>query len=177
MTFEEYRLNTLKAKGKKRKSIIKNSHTMKEIWEWINANKWFGIKEKITKKQFGELIRCVHTIYADKLCSGSDVVFPLQMGSVILYKVKTRAEIKEGKIRTGKPVDWSETLKLWYEDKTAKEKKILVRRDCPLLFKIKYCVSKAKYKNKMLYTFRPNRGIKKRLSVLINNNEIDAYQL
>ena len=110
------------------------------------------------------------------MLNGEDVSLPDRMGRLSLVIQERNVKIIDGKVKCSRPINWKETLKLWYEDEEAKNKKILVRRDDNKVFKIRYNHSYGITKNKQFFKFAPCRSLRLKLKDKIENNEItDAF--
>ena len=174
MTFEEFRKQTLKV-NQSRKHKVTNSIGVYDIYKYIRKNKWEGIGQKITEKQFYAIIRTLNKALIDQLFQNKDVRLPY-LGQLELRKKETKVKFIDNRLIVTKPIDWDQTLKLWYEDQEAKEQKILIRGEQKEVYKIHYNKSRAKYKNKAFFEFQPNRQIKVKLKEYIINNKIDAFK-
>lgn len=172
MDYNNFRLGTLKAVGKK-DFKVKNSNTLRSIYRALH--KKHAIPSEMTESQFSDIIKCVHKTYIEHFINGSDIVFPCNMGRIELKKYPTKAELIGDKLKTNYPINWKGTLQWWYEDATARAKKKLLRHESKYVFRILYNKSKAKFNNKTFYKFTPARSFKKALREKINNNEIDAF--
>lgn len=172
MSYEEFRLQTLKAVGKKNFKV-KDSYTLRTIYRSLRKER--QIPAIMTEQQFSMIIKEVHKAYIEHFLEGGDIIFPLHMGRIELKKYNTKVTFSEGKLKTNYPVDWQRTLKWWYEDSDAKEHKKLLRHEPKNVFSILYSKAKAKYPNKTFYKFTPARSFKRALREKINNNEIDAF--
>ena len=172
--YNEFRAKTIGLFGKKHFKIS-NSYGTKQAWRWLRKNKWLDIGQPITEHDFGAIIKAVNLALKDRLFKGHDIHLPERMGKIEIRKYSTKIRIKDGKMRTNLPVNWSRTLKLWYSDEEAKKSKFLVRQEPKQLFTIYYNKSIANYNNQAFYQFTPNRTFKKELSDKVNNDEIDAF--
>ena len=173
MSYEEFRKEILKI-DKPRNHKVKGSYGVYDAYKYIRKNKWFGL-DPFTEHQFYTIIRGINKELADYLTSGGTIKLPYGMGKIMLIKVPAKAKFKEGKLINTKPIDWDKTLKLWYEDEECRNSKILVRSDVKSKFKIIYDKSKARYKNKKLYSFLPNRDLKIKLKEKIQEGIVDAF--
>lgn len=82
--------------------------------------------------------------------------------------------IVDNKLRINYPVNWHDTIKLWFEDEEARKNKTLLRDESREGYTIKYNKYDANYENKCFYEFAVNRFIKKALKDEIKNNKIDS---
>jgi hypothetical protein len=100
------------------------------------------------------------------------------MGSLELRSNPTYVKFENGKIKTNRVIDWNATLKLWFKDKEAKNRKQLVRTENKKIFSVFYNKGKAKYNNKVFFEFIPNRTVKQTIKENINNGIItDTFLL
>lgn len=172
-SFDSFRKEVLKTNTKKNFKI-KNSYTVQSAYRWVKKNIWKADKHLVSEHDFRVIVKTINQAYADKLLRTNKIVFPLYMGEVEITKRPVKTRIINGKINTGRKINWKETLQLWYEDEEAKRNKVLVRHEIKESYKIGYRKSKAKFKNKMLINFSPIREIKIKLKEKINRGEADA---
>lgn len=172
--FDDFRVRMLKANTPKIFKV-RNSYGNKKAWRWLKKNKWLNLGQPITERQFGIIIKTINKYLVDRLLEGHDIDLPCGMGKIELRKYNPKFKYINGKMETSLPIDWLETLKLWYEDKEAKDKKFLIRRENKTMFKIRYNKEKCKYNNQIFYQFKAHRDVRKRLSEKIKNNDIDAF--
>lgn len=172
MDYNEFRLKTLKAVGKKNFKVS-NSCTLRTIYRALYKDNI--IPREMTEHQFSSIIKEMHKCYIHHFLRGSDIVFPLNMGRIELKKYHTGVKFEDGKLKTNYPIDWKRTLQWWYEDDNARTQKKLLRKEARTVFRIMYNKARAKYNNKSFYRFTPARSFKKVLREKINNNEIDAF--
>ena len=99
------------------------------------------------------------------------------MGELELRKGPTSVSVVNGKIKNNMPIDWDQTLKLWYEDAEAFKNKTLVRLRETEPFKVVYNRIRATYKNKAFYNLKLNRDLKVRIKKKIRSGTLDAFKL
>ena len=172
MDKKEFISNILKLGSRKHR--VSNSNGSKEAWRWLKKNKWLGLPP-ITEGNFGMIINEINKKYQEYLCQSRDVKFPHGLGRLELRKYKTDVKIVNGKIVNNMPIDWKETLNLWYEDEESKAKKQLVKRNPGYVFSIYYNRIGTTFKNRLFYQFFPTRALKVRLKELINQGRVDAF--
>lgn len=157
---------------------ITNSLGSYDAYKYIRKNKWFDIGRPLTEKEFYKIIRRINELLAEELLKGNDVNFPNRMGRLELRKRNSLPVIdKNGNLKVSYAIDWDSTLKLWYEDKDAYNRKTLIKLPERNIFRVKYTKDSANYNNKSFMDFQINRDIKLRLKQKIKNNEIDAFSL
>lgn len=177
MELSEFRKKVLRAEEKKHHFNITNSNGTKEAWRWIKKNKWLDIGCPITELQFGKIIKAINLTLQDKLLEGKDVSFPNRMGRLEIRKFKAKIEYIDNKVVTTLPVNWKETLKLWWEDEEAHKNKTLVRHEGSDRFAIYFNREYANFANKSFYKFMPTRSFRKKLRDKIVNEGFDALLL
>lgn len=158
--YTEFRKRVVGA-GDCRGSKINNSWGVYDSYKWIRKNGWYDIGRAVKEHEFYAVVRAVNKLLAAEIGAGRSVTFPSRMGHLELRKIQTGVKWKNGRLKITYPVDWEKTLRLWFDDDEAREKKLVVRIESGVLFKIKYCKYKANYRNMSYYQFQVNRGIKK----------------
>lgn len=174
MTMELEEFKTQIGRPHDRTFKIKGSVGVYDFYKRLRKNKWEGIGRPLTEKQFYSIIRNINNLLAENIANGESVVFPAKMGKLELRKSERGASIVDGKLKILYPVDWSETLKLWYEDVEARNQKILKRFETPYTYRVRYSKGRANYENKGFYAFTLNRFIKRALKENIKNRKIDT---
>ena len=163
------------------KTLIKKANTKKEhkITASLGMREAFRYYTKKSKaldeKEFRRVIRYINNLLQESLVSGEDINLPCRMGRLELRKFKTSVSFKDGKIITNLPIDWDETLNLWYEDEESFKEKRKVRMEVPEVFRVYYKKSTANYNNKSFLTFKVNRDLKQKLKTNIINKKVDAF--
>ena len=173
-TFEQFKQETLRKKPKANR--VQNSWGVYNCYKSIRKHGWFNIGRPVTEKEFYAIIRGVNDLLAEEIARGETVKFPERMGKLELRKYECGAFVKDGKLKVTYPVDWSETLKLWYRDEEAKRQKTLLRNENPFIYHVVYCAQgeNANYENKCFYQFALNTFVKKALSRNIKQGKIDT---
>ena len=155
---------------------ITNSLGNYDAYKYIRKNKWFNIGRPLTEHEFYQIIRRINNYLAEELVNGNDIIFPNRMGKLELRKRNSLPVIdKNGKLKVTYAIDWDKTIKLWFEDEEAYNKRQLVKIPEREIFRIRYSKEDANYKNKSFIEFQVNRDIKVRLKQKIKNNEIEAF--
>lgn len=173
---QEFIVSVKKVTGP-REHKVKGSFGVYDSYKWTRKNKWLNIGRPITEHEFYSIIRKVNNYLADSLLYGHSIVFPKRMGELELRKGPTSVSLVNGKIKNNMPIDWDQTLKLWYEDAEAFKNKTLVRLRETELFKVVYNRIRATYKNKAFYNFKLNRDLKVRIKKKIRSGTLDAFKL
>ena len=173
MEFTEF-VNEIQKKRQKGPFKVRNSWGIYAVYKHIRKNKWYDIGRPLKEHEFYSIIRGVNDLLAEELANGNTVHLPHRMGKLELRKHKNGVSIVNGKLKIKYPIDWSETMKLWFEDSEAKKNKTLLRRDNNQVYHIRYNKYDANYENKSFYEFTLNRFIKLALKDNINQGKIDA---
>jgi hypothetical protein len=174
MEFEEFRDTILKRSKSKKPFKVLNSWGVYDAYKLLRKNKWYSIGRPLKEKEFYSIIRGVNRLMADEIANGKTIQFPQRMGALELRKYKVGATLVDGKLRVTYPPDWSETLKLWYEDEEARKNKTILRNNNPYVYYIRFLRDMAIFDNKHFYMFQTNTFIKKALSENIKQGKIDT---
>lgn len=153
---------------------VRNSWGIRDAHRYIRKNHWFNIGRPVSEKEFYAIVRQVNLRLAKEIAMGNTVTFPCRMGKLELRKHKVGAEFLDGKLKVSYPLNWPETLKLWYEDEEARKRKTVLRHDSPYVYYVYYDRWRASYENKVFYRFALNTFIKKELSKNIKSNKVDT---
>lgn len=172
-TFKEY-VAGMSRKGCLNK--VRNSWGIYDVYKSIRKHHWYNIGRPVTEKEFYSIIRSVNKLLAEEIALGHTVKLPQKMGKLELRKYEVGVKMKDGKLKITYPVDWAETLKLWYEDAEAEKQKILLRNENPFVYWVRYCTegTHCKYPNKYFYQFALNTFVKKALSRNIKAGKVDT---
>lgn len=174
MNFEEFRDKT-KNVTESRTHKVKDSIGIRQIFLFVQKNKWFNRGKAVREQQFQQIVRNVNNLLTQELIDGKVIKFPQGMGALELRKLQNTARIVDGKLKVSYPIDWDATLKLWYEDQEALQNKTIVRVTDKEVFKILYNKTAANYPNKGFFEFKVNRDIKVRLKRRIKQGRIEAF--
>lgn len=173
MDFKEFQ-EIVQKKRTKKKAKVSNSWGVYDAYKHIRKNGWYNIGRPLKEHEFYSIIRGINNLLAEEIVKGNDIHFPHGMGKLELRKGKREAYLKEGKLVVTYPIDWNKTLKLWYENEEARNKKILIRRETEYVYKVKYNKHAAQYKNQCFYEFDTNRFIKQKLKENIIKGKADS---
>ena len=173
-TFEQYIAEIFSRKGSKGK--VRDSLGVYDVYKKLRKNHWYNIGRPVKEKEFYAIIRGVNKLLAEELAQGNTVTFPFRMGKLELRKFQVGVKLVDGKVKVTYPINWSETLRLWYNDAEAEKQKILMRTEVPWAYHIRYCTEgrSAKYPNKNFYQFAVNTFIKRALKHNIKQGKVDA---
>lgn len=173
MKFEEFRDTILKKRSHK-EFKVKNSFGVYDIYKIIRKSKWENIGKPISEHDFYAIIRGVNNLLAIELGKGETVVFPARMGRLELRKKRQGVSIVDNHLENTYPINWNNTIRLWYDNAVARSKKILLRDENKVGYFVKYCKATANYENQSFYQFTLNRFIKQALKKNIKEGKIDT---
>lgn len=173
MSLKDFKDSVLK-RNKSKTSKIRNSWGSYDAYKSIRKHQWYDIGRPLKEGEFYSIVRRVNNLLAENLSNGETVVFPSRLGKLELRKSMRGASIVDNRLHVTYPVNWDETIKLWYEDQQARQDKVLLRNEEKYVFRVKYCKHDAAFENKVFYSFTLNRRIKKALKEKINRGEIDT---
>lgn len=160
-----------------RKHRIRNSLGVYDAYKDYRKNKPKEKKYILTESQYFAIIRRINNFLADEIVLGKDVKLPCRMGTIEIRKSEKNIWIDEnGNLKSNLPIDWENTLKLWYEDKEAYKNRQLIRHEEAEIYRIHYDKLNAYYTNKSYYGFAFNKELRARLKRSIRLGIIDAYQ-
>lgn len=171
VTLEKF-TEALQKRKEKRKHKIKNSWGEYDYYKWLRKRGWRDIGNLLTEKDFYILMSDIFSQISDKIAAGESLKLPYRMGVIELGKKNGTLKVRDGKLYTNYQIDWQKTIKLWYEDKEAMQKKQLIRIVEKAIFKIGYF----KKLTPFLALF-PSRALKQKVKKAVQNNEIDAFEL
>ena len=175
MQLQEFRRKLLKV-DKPRKVKISNSYGVYDAYKYYRKNKPKNKKYIIKESTYFTIIRKLNLMLVQELLSQKDIIFPLNMGKLEVRKWFPEVKLdKDGKVKNNYPIDWDSTLRLWHEDKDAREKKLLLKKKEKTVFVIRYNKNKSKYKNQSYFEFIVNRALKLSLKDKIKEGNFDAY--
>lgn len=153
---------------------IRNSFGVYDAYKLARKNGWYDIGRPLKEHEFYAVVRGVNNMFAQELSMGNTVVLPERMGKLELRKHEVGVSIVDGKLKNTYPVNWDETVRLWYEDEEARKNKTLLRIENKYVYKVGYNKRDALYNNKTFYRFSLNRKIKRTLKKNIEQGKTDA---
>ena len=171
--FKEFRNQIVRSRDKKT-AKVRNSWGVYDAYKSIRKKGWYDLGRPIKEHEFYGVVRGVNSLLAAEIASGIPITFPSRMGKLELKKTLRGVSIVDNKLRINYPVNWHDTIKLWFEDEEARKNKTLLRDESREGYTIKYNKYDANYENKCFYEFAVNRFIKKALKDEIKNNKIDS---
>lgn len=174
MEYKEFLAEVQKQRTKKEMKV-KGSWGVYDAYKHIRKNGWYNIGRPLKEHEFYSIIRGINNLLAQEFTSGTDIHLPHSMGKIEVRNLRRGVFFNDkGKLINTYPIDWSETMKLWYDDEEARESKILIRREiksAPKVIYNKYC---AHYKNQCFYEFIPNRFMVRAYHKNSANNKVDT---
>lgn len=161
-SFEEFR--TRIQNHKSLKITVTNSLGVYDAFKYYRKTRPKDKKYVLKDVQYFKIIRMVNEHFADEIALGHDVVLPCHMGRIELRKFEYSIRIgKNGKVINNLPIDWQATIRLWYEDKEAYQKRQVIRLNWKTAYRIHYARHNAYYTNRRYFEFRFNQQLRKRL--------------
>ena len=172
MEFKDFKNNIVKANTHKVFTVT-NSYGIRQAWRYLVKDKKID-QSTISEHKFNEVIKEMHKAFVEYILKGHDIKLPHGMGTLEIRKTVHSPRYKGNKLINPYPIDWNNTLKLWYQDKEAFENKILIRLENKTVFRILYNKKNAQYKNQVYYKFTPARSFKLLLKKQALDNNIDS---
>ena len=173
MSFDEFTEEICKKRGKKNFKVT-NSWGIYDVYKHIRKNKWYNIGRPLKEHEFYSIIRGVNNLLAENIANGETIVFPHRMGKLEIRKFQSGVSLVDGRLKITYPVNWEETLRLWFEDEEAKKNKTLLRHEENYVYHIRYNKHEAVYENMCFYEFAVSKSIKQALKENIKKNKIDT---
>lgn len=173
MDYKEFNTKMRKA-GTHKFARVRNSFGVYDCYKYIRKNKWYDIGRPLQEHEFYSIIRGINKLLANELAQGKEVILPQRMGKLELRRFERGASFVNGKLRITYPIDWSKTLRLWYEDGEAMRSKTLIRDEDKYAYYIKYNKFDANYENKSFYQFCLNRFVGQALHENIKKGKVDT---
>lgn len=173
MDFKEFSTEVRNARTNKQ-AKVRNSWGVYDVYKFIRKKGWYDIGRPLKEHEFYSIIRMVNDLLAEELKQGNEVTFPCRMGKLELRKIQVGVSLVDGKLKNTYPINWHETLQLWFEDSEAKANKTLLRRNEEYTYFIRYNKYAADYENQSFYQFAVNRFVKQELYRNISKGKIDT---
>lgn len=125
--------------------------------------------------QYLSIIREMNLLIVDELIFNKSVKLPCGFGKLEILKYEPTSWIdSNGKLKSNRPINMNETLRLWHEDEEARFNKSIVRYDSDFIFRFKYPLRGRKSKNSRYFAMQFNRSMRQKLSLAIKSGEYDA---
>lgn len=134
-------------------------------------------------KTFSKVIKEINKEIRNHIVdTGLEFKLPNGIGSIVLYKIKTKVVFKEdGTMKINHPIDYKATKELWKEDEECRKNKQVVRHmnnhSNGYSFRIRLLHKKKAIKNKSILKLRVNRQLKRNLAQNIFKGTIDALTI
>ena len=161
-----------------RKHKITGSYGVYDAYKYYRKRKPDNKKYVLTESQYFAIIRNIHTKLIADFLKGIDIYFPCLMGQIEVRQHSIEPKLSDtGKLVYNAPIDWSKTLKLWYEQPEAYKNKILIKQENREYYSIIYSKKNAKYKNQSYICFKPSRSLKLGLKQAINSGQLQGSKL
>lgn len=173
MNYTEFVDKIVKRRSKKNFKVT-NSWGVYDSYKAIRKHKWYDIGRPLTEHEFYKIIREVNNLLAEELAIGKEVIFPCRMGKLEIRKRPVGVSLVRGELKNTYPIAWENTIRLWFEDEEAKNKKTLVRKEVKDVYYVKYNKFRANYENQSFYEFKLNRFVKLALNKNVNKGKIDT---
>lgn len=173
MDFKEFQ-EIITKKRTKKKAKVSNSWGVYDVYKHIRKNGWYNIGRPLKEHEFYSIIRGINLLLAEEILKGNSVKFFHRMGHLDLRKKEHGVYLKDGKLVNTYPVNWNDTIKLWYEDEEARKNKTLIRLNSKYVYHVQYSKYRACYKNRRFYEFALNRFIKQKLKENIISGKTDT---
>lgn len=154
---------------------IRNSLGVYDGYKYYRKNKPDDRKYVLSESQYFAIIRQINNLLVDDIVMGIEVKLPYRMGTIEVRKYEKSLKIGEnGQVKTNLPIDWDNTLKLWYKDEESYKNKTLLRLDEQEIYKVLYNKENINFNNRSFYEFVFNKDLKLRLKHNIKQGIIDA---
>lgn len=130
----------------------------------------------ISPEEYYVLIRRIHELLGEELLSGTSIKLPERMGSLYVQKHITEPRLDiNGKLIYHAPIDWDETLKLWYESPEDYENKTILKATGRNYYKFVYNKKVTVFKNNNAVQFTPGRTLKQKLKTVLRVRNFEGY--
>lgn len=160
------------------KHKIRNSLGIYNGFKYYRKNKPADKKYILTESQYFAITRLINNLLVEEIAKGNEVKLPHRMGTIEIRKYEKSVKIgDDGEVKTNLPIDWDNTLKLWYEDEEAYKDKTLLRLDEQEIYKIIWNKENANFNNRSFYELVFNRDLKLRLKHNIKEGITDALHI
>lgn len=142
-----------------------------------SIRKTYSESRIVSEDTYSKIIRRINELLIEELFKGQIITLPYNMGNIILTSKMSKIFMSNGKLVRTAPINWSETLKLWYNNSKAYNNKTKVRDLPTTIYRFRYTKSKIGFRNQQYYKFIPCRTLKLKLKELLNNNiGVPAYE-
>lgn len=159
------------------------NHSVKGSIGVLHYHRYYkrNYKNPLKLSLYRKVLRSINSKVANKISDDCyDFKMPKRMGIIKIRKFEKKIAIDEnGKVRHKFAPNWKATRELWNNNKEAElAKKIIFyenEHSNGYTYRIIYDKYSSNYKNKSLYRFQPNRGLTRRLSKNIQENNLEVF--
>ena len=163
-TLQEFKRRSRFPANRKKEYNIRNSWGVYDFYKYYRKTKPKDPKFIISDVQYYSIFRRVNELLVDSLVRTGELDFPYKMGKLIVLKRTLKSWIApNGNRYTSRRVNWDKTLELWYNDEEAYRNKTLLYFENDERLTIRYNKTRAEFKNKYYYEFKPSRDIDRRV--------------
>lgn len=163
-TLQEFKRRSRFPADRKKEYNIRNSWGVYDFYKYYRKTKPKDPKFIISDVQYYAIFRRVNELLVDSLVRTGELEFPYKMGKLIVFKKTLKSWIAPNGVRyTSRKVNWDKTLELWYNDEEAYRNKTLLYFENDERLTIRYNKTRAEFKNKYYYEFKPSRDIDRRV--------------
>ena len=163
-TLQEFKRRSRFPADRKKEYNIRNSWGVYDFYKYYRKNKPKDPKFVISDVQYYAIFRRVNELLVDSLVRTGELEFPYRMGRLEVLKRTFKSWIApNGKRVTSRKVNWDKTLELWYNDEESYKNKTLLYFEDDDRLLIRYNKSRAVFRNKYYYEFKPSRDIDRRV--------------
>ena len=121
-----------------------------------------------------KIIRTANKALAEILVKEGRLELPNAMGVIEITKFPTYVKFVNGKLKTNRAIKWTDTLKLWYEDKEAYDKKIVIRDEREYGIKFRYRKVGCTFPNYSFYEFDVLRCVRRMYNDHVENGGMET---
>lgn len=172
-SYNEFRAEILKLSKPKRFKTTKTLHSKYII---RSVRKQYKESRILPEDTYSQLIRRIHELLIQELFENGSLKLPYRMGTVHITSLESKTYIVDGELIRTTPVNWKDTLKLWYSNEKARAKKVLLRDTPHIVYTIKWSRSRVGFKNQQYYKFLPCRALKLKLKEVVNTKGVPSYE-
>lgn len=164
LSSQEYDTLIRKA-GQIRKYGVNHSYGIRDYYRAYRKKTKNNITEQLYSKVIDEVVQAM----IDELKEDAYVVLPFGFGFLSTTYIKSRVRMIDDKVKVNGIIDWYKTIKLWYDDEEARNKKQIVFRDKTCNKIAKYSKSGKVFKNKRYLKLVIKRSVFKELTADYND--------
>jgi hypothetical protein len=149
--------------------IVKREKTRKTDFGILDYYKYYrGLGGKCNKALYSNVIKDINQRVMSEMTSGYSLKIPERLGIISVFKRMPKTKFSNGKLVTGRSVDYRATKEMWEEyPETKKQGKVvrfLNKHSEGYTYRICWSRSMAYFTNKSVYTLVINRDVKRGLA-------------